>query len=113
VSNPAALKDALTLMQQHPDIWSGSLARKGGMLSHSAGEELGSTMSTVGRFISFMNTPSVAESLRSSSFDLSRLRRGRMTIYMIQRAADTRTGSPLLRLWLNACIREVMKGGLS
>lgn len=112
-SNPAALKTALKLMQASPEIWNGSLTRKGGMLSHSVAEELGSTLSTLGRFINFVNTPSAAESLQSSSFDLSRLRKGKMSIYLIQRAADTRTGSPLLRLWLNACIREVMKGGLN
>jgi type IV secretion system protein VirD4 len=111
-SNPQSLKSALALMQQHPEVWGGSLARMGGMLSHSMGEELASTLATVGRFISFINSPSVAESLRSSSFDLSQLRKKRMTIYLIQRASDTRTGSALLRLWLNACIREVMKGGL-
>src|SRR5262249_41460206 len=114
VSNPAALKSALQLMQQFPQIWSGSLARMGGMMSHSVGEELGSVLSTVGRFISFMHSPSAAESLKSSSFDLSKLRnpKARMSIYLIQRAEDTRTGSPLLRLQLNACIKEVMKGGL-
>jgi type IV secretion system protein VirD4 len=112
-SNPAALRDALKLMQAQPAIWNGSLARMGGMLSHSVADEFSSTLSTVGRFIGFMNSPSAAESLRSSSFDLSKLRKGRMSIYLIQKAADTRTGSPLLRLWLNACIREVMKGGLN
>jgi len=86
----------------------------GGMLSHSVGEELSSTLSTVGRFISFMNDPSVAASLKSSSFDLAKLRKPneKISIYLIQRAADSRTAAPLLRLWLNACIREVMKGGL-
>lgn len=112
-SNPASLKSALALMQQHPAVWNGSLARMGGMLSHSVGEELGSTLSTIGRFISFINSPTVAESLKASSFDLSKLRKKRMTIYLIQRASDMRTGSALLRLWLNACIREVMKGGLN
>jgi type IV secretion system protein VirD4 len=111
-SNPQSLKSALALMQQHPEGWGGSLARMGGMLAHSMGEELASTLATVGRFLSFINAPSVAENLRASNFDLSKLRKKPMTIYLIQRASDTRSGSALLRLWLNGCIREVMKGGL-
>jgi type IV secretion system protein VirD4 len=113
LSDPGALHATLELMQASPEIWNGSLARMGGMLRHSAGLELSSTLSTVGRFTSFMNMPQVAESLRASSFDLSRLRRGRMSIYLIQRAEDTRIGSALLRLWLTTCIREVMKEGLN
>jgi len=50
---------AINLMKQTPEAWQGSLARMGGQLSHSLGEEKGSTLSTVGRFIRFLNTPAV------------------------------------------------------
>ena len=111
LSCPEQLEAAVTLMCKS-DAWGGMLRRMGGQLRHSNGDELGSTLSTVGRFIRFLNTPAIAASTATSSFHPVQLLRRKMTIYLILPLKLVRARSPLLRLWVGSLLRAVMSDGL-
>jgi type IV secretion system protein VirD4 len=111
LSHSAQLKAALKVMQEEPQIWSGALARLGGQLSHSAGDELSSTLSTVGRHIRFLNTPAVVESLRTTDWNPLLLRQRVMTVYLILPAEYIRSHAGLMRLWLATLLNACMNGG--
>jgi type IV secretion system protein VirD4 len=112
LSNPTELQLVIKLMKESPEVWGGSLARMGGQLSHSSGEELSSTLSTVSRFIRFLNTPAVAESVHTSSFDPSQLRRGKLTCYLILPTEFLSSHAAVMRLWLVSLMGSVVRGGL-
>jgi type IV secretion system protein VirD4 len=90
----------------------GMLARWGGQLEHYKGEELGSVMSTSNRFLRFLDTPAIAESTKSSSFNPAGLRKGRMTVYLVLPPEHARAQSALLRMWIGSMFRACLRGGL-
>jgi type IV secretion system protein VirD4 len=84
----------------------------GHQLAQFKDKELASVLTTTNRFLRFLDTPAVAASTVASSFDPSRLNGGRTTIYLVLPPEHMRAQSPLLRLWIGALLRAVIKGGL-
>lgn len=111
LSDPAEMKQAIQVMRDS-DAWEGMLARLGNQLTHFVDRELGSTLTTATRHLRFLSTLQVAASTRSSSFDPTRLRSGKMTVYLVLPTEYPRTQSPLLRLWVSSLLRAVIRGGL-
>jgi len=111
LSSPEKLEMAIKLMCAS-DAWDGMLARMGNQLTHYKEKELGSTMTTTNRFLRFLDTLAVAESTKTSSFDPADLLKGKMTIYLVLPPEHMRAQSPLLRLWIGALLRAVVRGGL-
>jgi type IV secretion system protein VirD4 len=94
------------------DAWGGALSNMGGQLLHLQGEEKSSVLSTASRFLRFLNTPAVAASTRTSSFDVSAIRDRKMTVYLVLPPEHLRAQSGLLRLWITSLLHAAVKGGL-
>ena len=111
LADPEELEAAIQVMRQST-AWGGMLSRLGNQLTHFKDKELGSTLTTVGRFLSFLDTLAVAESTKSSSFDPAELLKGKMTVYLVLPPEHMRAQSPLMRMWIGTLLRAVVKGGL-
>jgi type IV secretion system protein VirD4 len=111
LTHPQKLDAAVTLMCES-DCWGGMLARMGGQLLHFVDKEKSSTLTTVSRHLRFLDTPAIAESTSSSTFDPAELRSGTMTVYLILPPEHMRAQSALLRVWIGSLLRAVVKGGL-
>lgn len=111
LSSPDKLQMAMKLMCAS-DAWDGMLARMGNQLTHYKDKELASTMTTTSRFLRFLDTLAVCDSTKTSSFNPDDLRRGKMTVYLVLPPEHQRTQSPLLRMWIGALLRAVVRGGL-
>jgi len=109
LSNPQKLDMAIKLMNES-DAWGGMLARMGGQLMHFVDKEKSSALTTVGRFLRFLDTLAIAENTRSSSFDPVRLRKGRMTVYLV--LPPEHMIQPLIRMWIGSMLQAVVRGGL-
>jgi type IV secretion system protein VirD4 len=83
----------------------------GNSLSHFKEKELSSTLTTTGRFLTFLDTLAIAESTRSSSFDPAGFSTGKMSAYYILPVEYMRTLSPAIRLWIGSSLRAVIRGG--
>ena len=88
------------------------LARIGWQMSHYKDKELASVMTTANRHLSFLDTPAVAASTRSSTFDPAELRTGKMTVYLILPLEHARAQAGLLRMWVAAMLRAITDGGI-
>ena len=64
LSNPAKTGSHHRLMRESPDAWSGMLARMGNQLTRFKDTELASSLTTVGRFLKFLDTIAVAENTK-------------------------------------------------
>ena len=113
LSNPKALEAASTLMQQHPEVWGGGLARMGGQIGSGAAEELASVSGTVTTAIDFMNSPDVAESLKAPLFDPRDLYQRKCTIFLVLPPEYMRSHAALLRMWIIFLAGVVIRGGLN
>ena len=111
LTNPAKMEIAIKMLCSSTE-WGGMLARMGGKLLQFKDKELGSVMTTTNRMLRFLDTPLVADSTRSSSFDPSQLNRGAMTVYLVLPPEHMRAQSALLRMWIGSMMRAVVKGGL-
>ncbi len=111
LSNPKRLDTAVKLMCES-DAWGGMLARMGGQLMHFVDKEKSSTLTSTGRFLRFLDTLAVAESTRTSSFDPSKLRTGKMTVYLVLPPEYIHSHAGLLRMWIVSLLRAVVRGGL-
>ena len=60
----------------------------------------------------FLDTITVSDSTKNSSFNPADLHTGRMTVYLILPPEHIRTQSALLRLWIGAMLRAVIRGGV-
>jgi type IV secretion system protein VirD4 len=90
----------------------GLLPRLGGQLGNFEEKTLSSVMAVTSEHLRFLNTPAVAESTSSSSFDPMDLRKGRMTVYLIIPVEHMHSQMGLLRVWLGTLIRASIRGGL-
>jgi type IV secretion system protein VirD4 len=108
LAHPQKFEMAKKLMLEH----GGMLARWGGQLAHLRGDEFASVMSTCHRHLRFLDTPAIAESTGSSSFDPAMLRDGKMTVYLVLPAEHMRAQSALLRKWIGSMFRVIIEGGL-
>lgn len=111
LSDPKSLDAAIKVLLE-PRLCGGILARMGGQLLHFVDKEKSSVMTTVGRHLRFLDSPAVAESTKTSSFDPALLRSGKMTVYLILPPEHMRAQSALLRMWIVSMQRAVISGGL-
>jgi len=112
LTNPVRMRAAIEVMCASDD-WNGMLARMGHQLGHFQDKELSSTLTTVNRHMRFLDTIPTQKGTLSSTFSPAELLNGRTTVYLVLPPDHQRTQSPLLRLWINALLRAVVKGGLS
>lgn len=94
------------------DKLEGMVARLGNQLTNYKDKELGSVLSTANRFLNFLDTIAVAASTKASSFDLSELRNGKLTVYLVLPPKQIEPQAGLLRLWVGSALRAVVDGGL-
>jgi type IV secretion system protein VirD4 len=111
LTNPEYLDLAVKTMCES-EAWGGMLARKGGQLRHFIEKERSSTLTTVSRHLRFLDTPAVAASTRTTSFDPADLRSGKMTVYLVLPPEHMRAQSALLRVWIGALLRASIQGGV-
>jgi type IV secretion system protein VirD4 len=112
LSNPAKMEAIIRLMCESPDAWSGMLARMGYQLTRFKDNELASSLTTVSRFLKFLDTIAVAENSEESTFDPADLVKRNMTVYLVLPPQHVRAQQALLRLWIGTMLRAVVKGGL-
>ena len=90
----------------------GMLSRLGYQLTQFKDRELSSTLTTTNRFLRFLDTPAIASGTKSSSFDPNLLTQEKTTVYLVLPPEHARAQSPLLRMWIGALLRGVLRGGL-
>jgi type IV secretion system protein VirD4 len=112
LSNPAKMDAIIRLMCESPDVWSGMLARMGYQLTRFKDNELASSLTTVSRFLKFLDTIAVAETTKESTFDPADLVKRKTTVYLVLPPQHVRAQQALLRLWIGSMLRAVVKGGL-
>lgn len=105
------------------DIYQASLnvmRQMGGMLKTQADSlksltdrELGSVLSTVQRHTAWMDSPTVAASLRKSTFNPLELRKNRTTVYLIQSPDRLVTMAGHLRVMIGTMLRVLTRGKAS
>ncbi len=111
LTDPQKMAAAINLMCGS-SAWDGMLSRLGYQLTHYRDKELGSTLTTTNRHMRFLDTPAIAQSTKTSSFDPAELLKGKMTVYLVLPPEHMRAQSGLLRLWIGSLLRAVVKGGL-
>ena len=104
--------DAVIKMMCTSDACGGMMSRLGNQLTYFKEKELASVLTTTNRFLRFLDTLAIADSTKASSFDPKELRNGKMTVYLVLPPEHMRTQSPLLRMWIGAMLRAVVRGGL-
>jgi type IV secretion system protein VirD4 len=93
-------------------VHDGLLARLGNEMSICTDRELDGVLSTAHRFLSFLSTPAVVESTRTTSgFDPADLD-GRVTGYLILPAKYMRSHAGLMRLWTTAIMQMAVVRGV-
>ena len=112
LSNPAKMEAIIRLMCESPDVWSGMLARMGHQLTRFKDNELASSLTTVSRFLKFLDTIAVAENTKDSTFDPADLVKRKTTVYLVLPPQHVRAQQALLRLWIGSMLRACVKGGL-
>jgi type IV secretion system protein VirD4 len=111
VSDTTLREQAITRMIDS-DAWDGVLSRLGLALTHSKDKELNSTPTSTLRHLRFVDSPAIADSTRTSSFNPAELVRGKMTIYLVLPPDRMRSEAGLLRLWISSLFRAVIRCGL-
>lgn len=109
LTNPVKMETTIKMMSASEN---GMLARMGNQLAFYKDKELASVLTTTNRFLRFLDTLAIAESTKASTFDPKELRNGKMTVYLVLPPEHMRTQSPLLRMWIGALLRAVVRGGL-
>jgi type IV secretion system protein VirD4 len=112
LSNPEKMAAIIDLMRESPQVWSGMLARMGNQLVRFKDNELASCLTTVGRFMKFLDTIAVAQSTSESSFDPGDLVKRKVTVYLVLPPEHVRAQQALLRLWIGSLLRAVVRAGL-
>ena len=110
ISNPEKMQIAIKMMCESDD-YDGLLSRIGNKLKNYEGKERASVMTTVERHLRFLDVPAIADSTKRSSFDPGDLLKGKMTVYLVLPPDRFRACAGLLRMWLGAMLRAVVKGG--
>ncbi len=107
--NPRRLDSTIQLMMKEGDD---ALAQMGSQLTHFAGEEKSSVLTTVNRHLTFLGSPAVMASTKASSFDPRQLRRGKMTVYLILPPERAAAQAGLMRMWISSLMRACVREGL-
>jgi len=114
LASPHKLDLCKKLMRQSP-AWDGMLARSGGKLEYFVDKEKASVLTTVSRFLRFLDTPAMAASTQASSFNPANLKRGKVPMYVgiVLPPEQMKAGMGWLRLIVGSMIRAVVREGLS
>jgi type IV secretion system protein VirD4 len=110
LASPNKLELCKKLMKQSL-AWDGMLARHGSKLDFFVDKEKGSVLTTVNRSLRFLDTPAMAASTRASSFNPAKLKRGKMTVYIVLPPEQMKAGMGWLRLIVGSMIRAVVCEG--
>jgi len=111
LTNPEKMAAAIKIMTES-DAMDGMLSRLGHQLGHFKDKELSSTLTTTNRFMRFLDTATIADSTKRSSFQPADLLKGKMTVYLVLPPDRMRAQTALLRMWIGSMLRAVVKGGL-
>jgi len=115
-NSPEALGNALKIMGEPNDSgvypWDGMLSRLGGRMRLWQGDEKASVLSCISRHLAFLRTPACAAITRTSSFDPSRLVKGKMTVYIVPSLEYGSTMIGWVRMVIAGMLKAVMRGGL-
>ena len=111
LANQEELSAAISHMQQS-DAWGGMLARKASRLTQFIDKELASVMTTVGRMMSFLDSPAIAAVTSKSTFDPADLAKGKMTLFVNIPPEHQKAQAPFKRMILNTIFRRVVSCGL-
>jgi type IV secretion system protein VirD4 len=111
ISHPQMLNQASAALQASTEF-GGLLARMGNQMLNFQDKEKSSVISTVNRFLSFLDSPALQD--ESSTFDPADLKRGnrKMTCFLILPVVHARAQSALLRMWISSLLRSVVSQGL-
>ena len=109
VSSPESL-EAATEEMLATEGFDGVISRLGGLLSWFTGETRDSVLSTVHMHTSFLDSPAVARSLASSSFDPMDLKRKRVSLYLVFPHDRLKSLAGLNRLITGTVIRSITRG---
>ena len=102
-------RDLAVKLMCSSDAWHGMLKRMGEQLLNYKDKELMSVLTTLNRFLNFLDLPNVFDSTGASSFSTDQLRIGKMTIYLVVPLSGSQS---LLRMWIGSLLRAVVRGGL-
>jgi type IV secretion system protein VirD4 len=105
------MEAAITVMCASDEM-DGMLARLGHQLEQFKDRERASTLTTVNRFLRFLDTPAITDCTRRSTFSPADLLTGKMTIYLVLPPDRARALSALVRMWVGSFLRAVVQGGL-
>ncbi len=94
LSNPAKMDAIVRLMHETPEAWSGMLARMGHQLTRYKDNELASVLTTINRFLTFLDTIPIAESTNESTFDAGDLVKRKVTVYLVLPPEHVRANGP-------------------
>ncbi|MCE9565751.1 MAG: type IV secretory system conjugative DNA transfer family protein [Planctomycetes bacterium] len=111
LTDPAQMEAAVKLLCSS-DACDGIASRLGHQLAHFKDKELSSVLTTVSRHMRFLDTPAVAASTRTSTFDPADIKGEKVTVYLCLAPDHVRAQSGLLRLWVETLSRAVVKGGV-
>jgi type IV secretion system protein VirD4 len=111
LTNPANIEGCIQVMTGS-QAWQGMLARLGHQLKQFESKELSSVLTTTNRHMRFLDTISVAESTRSSSFDPNDICKKPTTVYLVLSPEHMRAQSGLLRMWIASMLRACVRNGL-
>jgi type IV secretion system protein VirD4 len=111
LTDPAQMEASVKLLCSS-GACEGIASRLGAQLAHFKDKELASVMTTVNRHMRFLDTPAVAASTRTSTFDPADIKSEKMTVYLCLPPDHVRAQSGLLRLWVDTLNRGVVKGGV-
>lgn len=103
--------DLCKQLMRASDAWGGMLARVGAKLDYFVDKEKASVLTTVSRFLRFLDTPAMAASTRTSSFNPAQLKRGKMTVYIVLPPEQMKAGMGWLRMIVGSMIRAVVREG--
>jgi type IV secretion system protein VirD4 len=109
ISHPEQF-DQMVKLAVESDAWGGALSNMGGHLLHLHGDEKSSVLSTTARFLRFLNSPVIAENTRTSSFNLSAIRKRPTAAYLIVPLQHARADAPLMRLWITSFTKAAIQG---
>jgi len=88
LTNKERLQGIIKLMCES-DKFGGMLARLGGQMAQFEGKELQSVLTTSNRNLNFLDSPKIAHSTRTSSFDPEGLLTGKMSIFLTIRPSTS------------------------
>ena len=108
-SSRSAYAKSIEVMQQ-VTAGQGVIARHGGLLTWFTGDELSSVLTTFQRHTAFLDSPLVARSVATSSFDPMILRNGKATVYLILPADRLVSLAALQRLWIGTLMNVITRG---